>query len=143
MNYKTGLNTDNMLTILKSSISTWTYLIQEFCFKRVRKIRTIDIFEFVLQLAKNRSDGAQLILDTMYIEKNMISEHIFASSMSEARDKVVINMWKQILDDIAKGLRTEIKTRRYFAIDGTVLALQNAKFGGKFKKTNGSYVPHG
>ena len=36
------------------------------------------IFEFVLQLAKNRSEGAQLILDTMYIENNMISEHIFA-----------------------------------------------------------------
>ena len=141
--YKLGLNTDKILLELKESINFWTKTIQPFCQDRVRKIRTVDIFEFVLQLAKNRSEGAQTILNMMYSEKNMLSKKVLKSSMSEARDKVVVNMWNQVIHDISKSLRKNIKSRRYFAIDGTVIALQNADFDGDYKKKNSSYVPHG
>lgn len=141
--YKTGLNTDNVLLDLRESINFWTKTIQPFFLERIRKIRTVDIFEFVLQLAKNRDDGVQTILDTMYERKNMLSSKVFKSSMSEARDKVVVNMWNEVIHDISKSLRKNITTRRYFAIDGTVLALQNAKFEGEYKKSYSSYVPHG
>jgi len=140
---KTGLDTIKLIDSLKSSIEFWTSSMQHFCFERVRKIRCVSIFEFVLQLAKNRSDGAQTILDSMCIEHNVQGGNILKSSMSEARDKVVVNMWKQVQHDIANSLRREIKGRRYFAIDGTVLCFQNAKFAGKFKKAYGSYLPHG
>ena len=112
MQYKTQLNTDELLTALKSSVDFWTLTIQDFCFKRVRKVRTVNIFEFVLQLAKNRSDGAQVMLDKMCLDNDMAPDHIFASSMCEARDKVVIDMWKQILVDLSASLGREIKTRR-------------------------------
>ena len=142
-NTKTGLNTDKLIETIKSSVDFWTSTVQHFCFERVRKIRCVGIFEFVLQLAKNRSDGSQNILDAFCIHHNIPGGNVLKSSMSEARDNVIINMWQQVLFDIGKELRTQIKTRRYFAIDGTVIALQNAKFGGKFKKAYGSYLPHG
>jgi hypothetical protein len=142
-NYKTGLNTDEIIKEVKTTIEFWTDTIQSFCLERVRKIRTVDIFEFVMQLAKNRADGSQMILDEMYARKGMLSKNILKSSMSEARDKVVVNIWEQVIHDISKILRKQIKTRRYFAIDGVVLSLQNAKFGGKFKCHTKGMKPQG
>ena len=142
MTYKTGINTDNIIRDLQQSVNFWTKTIQHFCFKRVRKIRTVDIFEFVLQLAANETKGSSDILMKMY-KNNISPENIVSkSTMSDARDKVVVNMWKAVFSDVSDSLRKEIKTRRIFAIDGSVLVLQNADFGGKFKKSNGSYLPH-
>jgi hypothetical protein len=142
-NYKTGINTDEIIKEVKSTIEFWTDTIQSFCLERVRKIRTIDIFEFVLQLAKNRHDGSQLILDEMYAKKGMLSQNVVKSSMSEARNKVIINIWEQVIHDVSKILRKQIKTRRYFAVDGVILSLQNAKFGGKFKTHSDGMKPQG
>ena len=129
--YKTGINTDEIIKEVKSTIEFWTHTIQSFCLERVRKIRTVDIFEFVLQLAKNRHDGSQLILDEMYAKKGMLSQNVVKSSMSEARDKIVINIWEQVIHDISKILRKQIKTRRYFAVDGVVLSLQMSFYQNK------------
>ena len=92
MSYKTGINTDNVIQNFQKSIEFWTNMVQHFCFERVRKIRTVDIFEFVLQLAANETKGSSDILLKMYKNSEHPENIVSKSTMSDARDKVVINM---------------------------------------------------
>ena len=138
---KTGINTDRIIEKLDESMKCWTATMQHFCFSRVRKIKCHTILEFVLQLAANATIGSTDILLKMK-KHGIIKEHISKAAMSEARDKILVNMWEQILHDMSRSLQVEIKTRRVWAIDGSTITLQNAKFGGKFKKSCGSYLPH-
>ena len=141
MMFKTGINTDRIATTLGESFKFWTNAVQHFCFTRVRKIKCEAIVEFVLQLAANDTIGSTDIL--LKMKKNgTIKEHLSKSAMCEARDKIVINVWEQVLHDLVRCIQSEIKTRRFWAIDGSTITLQNAKFGGKFKKSCGSYLPH-
>jgi len=146
---KTGINTTDLIKDISNSINFWTEIIYKTYFSKYSKIKPIHIFEFVLHLAEFPDIGSKALLEKMYFDFSIRNKvdikriKPVISSMNEARDKININIWKLVFNDITQLLQKYIKGPRYFAIDGSYIVTQNsAIFKEKYKCKSGSYLPH-
>jgi len=103
---KTGVDTRQLITNITSTLKFWTEFVHKEYFKRNSKVKPIHIFEFMLRMAEYRSQSAKSILNKMYMEHEQkynvdISKiRVVSSTMNEARDKIDINIWQLIFDDM-------------------------------------------
>ena len=146
---KTGIDTKQLNTDITNNLIFWTEFVHKEYFKRDSKVKPIHIFEFMLRMAEYRSQSAKTILNKMYMEHehkydiDISKVQVVNSTMNEARDKIDINIWQLMFDDISQLIRSQLKGRRYLAIDGSSMKTQHSKelvdvLGYK----SGSYLPH-
>ena len=130
---KTGLDTKLLINELQQSIKSWTDIIHKRYFVRNCKVKPLHVFEHLLHLAEYRSINSSTVLNNMYADWGLqnrfdISKvRVVNSTMNEVRDKIEINVWKLVLNDITQSLQNLIKGRRYFAIDGSTMKTQNSE----------------
>ena len=146
---KTGVDTTQLITDISTTIAFWTEYIHNEYFERNCKVMPVHILEFLLHMAKCPSRGAKTTLKRMYNDhetkynRDISKMRVVASTMNEARDKIKINIWHLIFDDISQLIQSQIKGRRYFAIDGSSMKTQHSQdFVDAYGYKSKSYLPH-